>query len=393
MRDVLFLAWRYLAHNRVKTAVLVGSIMLIVYLPVALRVLVKQSAAELTARAEATPLLVGAKGSPLELALSSLYFESDTPELTTYAEAERITDSGLAQAIPLYVRFKVRQQPIVGTSLEYFDLRGLKFSDGRAMAMLGDCVLGARAAEALDVAVGGTVISSPESVFDIAGVYPLKMQVVGVLEPSYTADDVAVFVDLKTAWIVQGLVHGHQDMAAPEAASGVLSREGDNIVANASIVQFTEITPDNIDSFHFHGSVADYPVSAVIAVPHDQKSGTILMGRYESPDDPAQILQPTTVIDDLLGTIFTVQNFVVAGMLLVGLAALATAVLVFVLSLRLRKREIETMAKIGGSRVRVAGVLVTEVAVVVLMSVVFAGILTALTSRFASAAVRLLLLQ
>jgi putative ABC transport system permease protein len=393
MRDVLFLAWRYLAHNRVKTAVLVGSIMLIVYLPVALRVLVKQSAAELTARAEATPLLVGAKGSPLELALSSLYFESDTPELTTYAEAERIADSGLAQAIPLYVRFKVRQQPIVGTSLEYFDLRGLKFADGRAMAMLGDCVVGARAAEALDVAVGGTVISSPESVFDIAGVYPLKMQVVGVLEPSYTADDVAVFVDLKTAWIVQGLVHGHQDMAAPEAASGVLSREGDNIVANASIVQYTEITPDNIDSFHFHGSVADYPVSAVIAVPHDQKSGTILMGRYESPDDPAQVLQPTTVIDDLLGTIFTVQNFVVAGMLLVGLAALATAVLVFVLSLRLREREIETMAKIGGSRVRVAGVLVTEVAVVVLTSVLLAGVLTALTARFASTAVRLLLLQ
>ena len=393
MRDVLFLAWRYLAHNRVKTAVLVGSIMLIVYLPVALRVLVRQSAAELTARAEATPLLIGAKGSPLELALSSLYFESDTPELTTYAEAERIADTGLAQAIPLYVRFKVRSQPIVGTLLEYFELRGLNFSDGRTMAMLGECVLGARAAEALDVAVGGTVISSPESVFDIAGVYPLKMQVVGVLEPSFTADDVAVFVDLKTAWIVQGLVHGHQDMAAPEAASGVLSREGDNIVANASVVQFTEITPDNIDSFHFHGSAEDYPISAVIAVPHDQKSGTILMGRYESPDDPAQILQPTTVIDGLLGTIFTVQNFVVAGMLLVGLAALATAVLVFVLSVRLRKREIETMAKIGGSRVRVAGVLVTEVAVVVLMSVLLAGILAMLTARFASTAVRLLLLQ
>jgi putative ABC transport system permease protein len=237
------------------------------------------------------------------------------------------------------------------------------------------------------------VISSPESVFDIAGVYPLKMHVVGVLEPSYTADDIAVFVDLKTAWIVQGLVHGHQDMAAPEAVAGVLSREGDNIVANASVVQYTEITPGNIDSFHFHGSVADYPVSAVIAVPHDQKSGTILMGRYESPDEPTQILQPITVIDDLLGTIFTVQNFVVAGMLLVGLAALATAVLVFVLSLRLRKREIETMAKIGGSRARVAGVLIAEIAVVVVASVVFAGILAALTSRFASAAVRLLLLQ
>jgi len=393
MNDVLFLAWRYLAHNRIKTAVLVGSIMLIVYLPVALRVLVRQSAAELTARAEATPLLVGAKGSPLELALSSLYFSSDTPALTTYAEAQRITDSGLAQAIPLYVRFKVRTQPIVGTSIEYVDFRGLRFAEGRAMAVLGECVLGARAADALDVSVGGTVISSPESVFDIAGVYPLKMHVVGVLEPSYTADDIAVFVDLKTAWIVQGLVHGHQDMAAPDAVTGVLSREGDNIVANASVVQYTEITPGNIDSFHFHGSVADYPISAVIAVPHDQKSGTILMGRYESPEESTQILQPITVIDDLLGTIFTVQNFVVAGMLLVGLAALATAALVFVLSLRLRKREIETMAKIGGSRARVAGILIAEIAVVVLASVVFAGVLAALTSRFASAAVRLLLLQ
>ena len=393
MKDILFLAWRYLAHNRIKTVVLVGSIMLIVYLPVALRVLVTQSATELTSRAGATPLLVGAKGSPLELALSSLYFSADTPELTTYAEASRIAASGYAQAIPLYVRFKARSQPIVGTSLNYFDFRELRIADGRVMAVLGDCVLGSRAAKILEAEVGSSVVSSPESVFDIAGVYPLKMQVVGVLEPTFTADDDVVFVDLKTAWIVQGLVHGHQDMAAPEAAPGVLAREGDTIIANASVVQYTEITPDNIDSFHFHGSVDDYPISAVIAVPHDQKSGTILMGRYTSPDEPMQILKPTTVIDELLGTIFTVQNFVVAGMLLVGVAALATASLVFILSLRLRQREIETMARIGGSKIRVAGVLVTEVAVVVFTSIVLAGILTVLTARFAPAVVRVLLLQ
>jgi hypothetical protein len=43
MGDVLYLAWRYLAHNRVKTAVLVASTMLIGYLPAGLRVLVAQS--------------------------------------------------------------------------------------------------------------------------------------------------------------------------------------------------------------------------------------------------------------------------------------------------------------------------------------------------------------
>jgi putative ABC transport system permease protein len=325
--------------------------------------------------------------------LSSLYFSADTPELTTHAEASRIAATGHARAIPLYVRFKARSQPIVGTTLDYFDFRGLRLADGRNMAMLGECVLGSRAAEKLDAPVGGSVVSSPESVFDIAGVYPLKMGVVGILEPSFTADDEAVFIDLKTAWIVQGLVHGHQDMAAPEAASGVLAREGDTIIANASVVQFTEITPGNIDSFHFHGLVDTYPISAVIAAPHDQRSGTILMGRYEAPDETVQILQPTAVIDDLLGTIFTVQNFVVAGMLLVGLAALATASLVFILSLRLRQREIETIARIGGSRLRVAGVLVTEVAAVIGMSVVLAGILALLTARFAPAVMRVLLLQ
>ena len=60
------------------------------------------------------------------------------------------------------------------------------------------------------------------------------------------------------------------------------------------------------------------------AVP--SKGDTILMGRYESPDEAVQILQPTVVVEELLGTVFTVQNFVVAGMVLVGLAALQPSV-------------------------------------------------------------------
>jgi len=163
-------------------------------------------------------------------------------------------------------------------------------------------------------------------------------------------------------------------------------------VANASVIQYTEITADNIDSFHFHGDVNDYPISAVIAAPHDRKSGTILMGRFESPDDDAQILQPSTVMDELLDTVVTVQAFVVAGMLLVGAAALATAVLVFVLSLRLRRKEIETMVKIGGSRSRIVAVLATEISVVVALALSIALILTVATATFGSAAIRSLLL-
>ena len=393
MKEALYLAWRYLAYHRIKTLILVTSITLIVFLPVGLNVLVSQSASELTARAEATPLLVGAKGSPLELVLNSLYFESDAPELIGYGQVSRVAETGLAEPIPLYVRFRTRDHPIVGTTLAYFEFRKLRFAAGRAMAVLGECVVGSRVATSLGIGLGNTVISSPESVFDLAGVYPLRMRVVGVLAPAHSPDDLAVFVDLKTAWIIEGLGHGHQDLAAPEAAAGVLSREENRITANASVLQYNEITEENIDSFHFHGDLGANPITALIAVPHSRKSGVLLMGRYQGDDEPSQIVRPTAVMNDLLDTILTIQSYVVAAILIVAVATLATAALVFLLSLRLRKREIETMVKIGGSRLSVAAVLVSEVVVVLVLGAALAGGLTLLTSRFGSAAIRTFILS
>ena len=131
MKDVLYLAWRYLSYHRVKTGILVMALTLILYLPVGLRVLVDQSSRQLTARAEATPLLVGVRGSPLELVLSTLYFGTDDPAPTRFAEAQRVQESGLATAIPIYVRFEARGRPIVGTTLDYFEFRGLRVVEGR----------------------------------------------------------------------------------------------------------------------------------------------------------------------------------------------------------------------------------------------------------------------
>jgi putative ABC transport system permease protein len=391
MTQILYLAARYLAHHRFKTAILVLSITLILYLPIGLRVLVDQSSRQLTARAEATPLIVGAKGSPLELVLNTLYFGSDVPERAQYAAALQVSESGLATAIPMYVRFKARGRPIVGTSFEYFAVRGLALESGRQLVTLGECVLGSRAAGALGLGPGDTIVSSPESVFDLAGVYPLKMTVTGVLAFSDSPDDDAVFVDLKTAWIIEGLGHGHQDLSRPEAVGGVLTREENRITANASVVQYNEITPDNMDSFHFHGDLSGFPVTAVIVVPRDAKSSALLQGRYQESDAAVQIVRPAAVMDDLLGTILTVQAFVVAGAVILGLATLATATLVFMLSLRLRRRERTTLFKIGGSRISVASVMASEIVVVLLAGAALAGGLTALTGRFGSVAIRAVL--
>ena len=113
VNDALYLAWRYLAAHRYKTAVLVTSITLIFFLPSGLRVLVGQSERRLTARAEATPLLVGAKGSPVELALNSLYFGADVPETMGFGQVARVETTGFALPIPLHVRYRAGRDPIL----------------------------------------------------------------------------------------------------------------------------------------------------------------------------------------------------------------------------------------------------------------------------------------
>ena len=393
MKGIVYLATRYLAYHRIKSTILVLSVTLIIFLPVGLNVLVEKGADELTARADVTPLLVGAKGSPLELVLNSLYFETETPATMSYAEAIRISDTKLAVAIPLYVWFRSRDYPIVGTTLEYFDYRGLRFATGRAMAVLGECVLGSAVARELDVGPGDSVVSSPETVFDLAGVYPLKMRVAGVLRPSFTPDDEAIFVDVKTAWILEGLGHGHQDLSTPEAASAVLAKEENTITANASVLQYNEITSENIDSFHFHGDPSDFPLTAVIAVPDSDKSAVILRGRYEGAEELHQIVRPRIVIDELLDTVLTVQTFVVTAVVIVALSTVATAILVFMLSIRLRRREITTMRKIGASRLTVLSVLGSEILAVLIISLMLAAGLTVLTAYLGSTIIRSVLLS
>ncbi|MHC4947411.1 MAG: ABC transporter permease [Planctomycetota bacterium] len=393
MTDALWLAWRYLAHHRWTTTVLVLAIALIVYIPAGLRVLVRQSQAQLTARAEATPLLVGARGSPLELALRSLYFSGREATTLPFSEVGAIADTGLATPIPLDVRFRSMDDPIVGTSLDYFEFRGLAVAAGTPMTRLGDCVVGAGVAHRRAIGPGDFVVSSPESVFDLAGVYPLRMRVAGVLAFSDGPDDDAIFVDVRTAWIIEGRAHGHADLADPAAAAGVLRREDDRIVANASVVEYNEVTAENLASFHFHGAVEGFPVTAIIAVPPDHKSSALLQGRYQADDAPHQVVRPAEVVDDLLATILTVESYVVAAVIAVGAATVATAALVFALSIRLRRRQIETMARIGAARGRIAMVYGGEIVLVLGAAVVLAAALTAATAQYGAPLIRSILLS
>ena len=76
-----------------------------------------------------------------------------------------------------------------------------------------------------------------------------------------------------------------------------------------------------------------------------------------------------------MDNIFRIKNVIDAVIVMVGFATLLTMILVFVLSLRLRQGEIDTIFRIGCSRMTVVRLLAAEILIIVVVS---AGLCAAL---------------
>ena len=362
MQHDFYLAWRYLRHHRMRTLIVIACLSLLATLPLALHSMLGKGEALMNARAASTPLLLGPQGSALDMTLNALYFNAANQTRITMAQADRIAQTGWADPLPVYVRFQVRGHPLVGVTLDYFDFRSLVPVRGAMLAMLGECVLGADAADALGLKPGDSLPTTPENLFDLSGVYPLKLHVVGILAKSHTPDDQAVFIDLQTAWIIEGLGHGHADQNPLQQSSGLSFGQVKSAESQVgSLITYTEITPENVDSFHFHGDPSTYPISAVIALPHDRKSSTLLKGRYLDNEEAVQLVQPLETIRGLLDGIFRVGVLFDAVLVLVGTAMLLALGLVFALSMRLRQRELQTIFLLGCSKSKVLRLVAAEI--------------------------------
>ena len=271
MKESLYLAYRYLTYNRIKSIVMILSLTILVSLPVCLNLLVAKSENYLMKRALDTPLVIGKKGSSLDLVINTLYFEDTEIQDFNYGELTRINETGFAVPVPLHTKFSSNRFPIVGTSLEYFEFRGLEISAGNMFAMMGECVIGIDVAEKLGVKTGEYIISSPETALDITGVYPLRMKISGVLKRTYSPDDNVIFTDIKTTWVIEGLVHGHQEIESSGDNTILLGVKDNNYIANSKLYNYNEITPENVSEFHIHGNKDNFPVSSIIALPYNCK--------------------------------------------------------------------------------------------------------------------------
>lgn len=361
MRHAGYLALRYMRHHKGKSLVMVTAVALTLLLPIAVTVFVRAYERDLGARADATPMVVGASGNRFDLALMAMYFRAGRVEAVPASLADDAERNGDAVGIPLNVQYTAGGVPVVGTDLaEYAQLRGLTLTAGDWPEILGQAVLGREAADRLGLKPGDTVTTDQQNPYDIARNMPIRLRVVGVLAPTGTPDDDAAFTTLKTAWLIGGHGHGHAPRAHDDEA---LHR-----AANMAV----EVTPDNADTFHFHGDLGELPLSAVIVVPDDDKARTILAARYNQATPGVQALDPPAVMDDLVGMVLRIKRFFDANLALVALSTAMLLGLVVVLSLKLRTAERRTLHLIGGGRWLVVQTQAIELIVVLVFGALLA---------------------
>ena len=160
-------------------------------------------------------LVVGAKGSPMQIILSSIYqLDVPTGNIPLKQAQELAKHRGVKQALPLAMGDNFRGFRIVGTNHDYVKHYGAELREGRLWSAPLEAVLGADVAKETGLAVGGTftgahgVKGDSEHMHDE---HPYK--VVGVFKPSGTVVDRIVLTDVTSLWAVHADQYDVKDVA------------------------------------------------------------------------------------------------------------------------------------------------------------------------------------
>ena len=340
-------------------------------LPLVMQSLITRGEEATLARSTETPWLLGAPGGGVDLVLGALWFLPEQLASIPMGEVEAIHETGLATAIPLSLTATASRYPVVGTDIEYFRFRGLKTTTGRTFVMPGECVLGHQVAESTGLSSGDTILTDPKGLFDIGGGYPLRLRITGVFGPNESPDDSAVFCDLRTSWIIAGHGHAHKAVSTSTDPNAVMGIQDGRSIASSAVTPYTELTPERLDSVHFHGALESLPLEAIILLPQSDKSGTILAGKIDRNDD-LKLVSPTRMIREVLDRVFRIGSLLAGVLTATGIATLSVVALVLVLSIRLRRDELETLRRIGASRSATATLLLSEVCFLAIFAVALA---------------------
>lgn len=153
-------------------------------------------------------LVIGAKGSPLQLVLASvLHLDNPTGNIS-YSEAKKISKNPKVKlAVPISYGDSYKGFRIVGTTDKYRTLYNAKLKYGRAVNKSMEVILGAIVAQKLRLKLGDTILSSHGLVENSINIHSDKLTVVGILKPTQKVIDRLIITNLESVWDI----HNHED--------------------------------------------------------------------------------------------------------------------------------------------------------------------------------------
>lgn len=213
---MLRLAWAYLRDRPLTTALNI----LLLAIAVAMLVLLLQFGTQAQDRferdARGVDLVVGAKGSPLQLILSSV-FHVDQPTGNIPLESLETLrrDPAVARVVPLALGDNFRGFRIVGTDEEFLRLQNARVAEGTGFVAPMQAVLGARVAEQTGARIGQKFIGSHGLVEDPdenMGHDHAPFETVGILAPTGSVVDRLILTPVESVWRAHG-IEDHHDHA------------------------------------------------------------------------------------------------------------------------------------------------------------------------------------
>ncbi|TMG86849.1 MAG: FtsX-like permease family protein [Betaproteobacteria bacterium] len=184
----------------------VATITLLLLLTTALDERLKRDAA-------AIDLVVGAKGSPLQLVLAGVYHVDVPPGNIPLGEVEKLrADPLIAEVVPIAMGDSYRGAHIVGTEPAFLGLYNARLAQGALWKAPMDAVLGADVARQSGLAVGASFAGSHGLAQGGELHADNPYRVVGVLQSAGTVIDRLVLTGVESVW----KVHEHEEQEAQE---------------------------------------------------------------------------------------------------------------------------------------------------------------------------------
>lgn len=203
------IALAYLREKKFSAALNVLLLALGVGTIIALLLILSQAEDRMERDAAGIDLVIGAKGSPMQLILSSV-FQVDIPtgNVPVAEAAQIIAEPVVKLAIPLALGDSYRGFRIVGTNPTYIDLYNGALASGRLWDKPLEAVVGADAAKATGLTIGKTFAGS-HGLTDTGGsVHDAQpYTVVGVLTPTGSVLDRLIVTSVASVW----QLHDHDD--------------------------------------------------------------------------------------------------------------------------------------------------------------------------------------